>query len=62
MDSAEAGRAFSRAGLGDSVRPTLHLSQLRNSRIIDHLNPASEEEAAGDDGLSHHGDPEVDGG
>ena len=61
MDPTEAGRAFSRAGLGDSVRPTPHLSQQGTSRIIDHLNPASEEEVAGDDGLSHHGDPEVEG-
>ena len=61
MDSTEAGRGFSRAGLRDFIRPTPHLSQQGTSRIIDHLNPASEEEIAGDDGLSHHGDPEVEG-
>ena len=27
--------------------------------MIDHLNPAPEEEVAGGDGLSHDGDPEV---
>ena len=61
MDPTETGRAFSRAGLGDSVIPTPHLSPQGNSRIIDHLNLASAEEVAGDDGLSHHGDPEVEG-
>ena len=59
MDPTEAGRAFSRAGLSDSVRPTPRLSQQGNSRIIDHQSPATEEEVAGDDGLDHHGDLEV---
>ena len=27
--------------------------------MTDHLNPAPEEEVAGEDGLSHDGDPEV---
>ena len=61
MDPTETGRAFSRAGLNDSVRPTPHLSQQGERRGIDHLNPATEEEVAGEDGLSHHGDPEVEG-
>ena len=61
MGSTEAGHAFSRAGLNDSVRPTPHLSQQGVSRSVDHLNPATEEEVAGGDGLSHHGDPEVEG-
>ena len=59
MDPAEAGLAFSRAGLKESVRPTPHLSQQGKSRSVDHLNPATEEEVAGEDGLSHHGDPEA---
>ena len=61
MDSTETGRAFSRAGLNDSVRPTPHLSQQGERRSIERLNPATEEEVAGEDGLSHHGDPEVEG-
>ena len=41
------------------VRPTTHQGQQGSPKVIDHLNPAPEEEVAGDDGLGHDGDPEV---
>ena len=50
---------FSRAGIGAPVRPTTHQGQQGTQEVTDHLNPAPEEEAAGEDGLSQDGDPEV---
>ena len=41
------------------VRPTTRQGQQGTNEVIDHLNPAPEEEVAGVDGLSHDGDPEV---
>ena len=41
------------------VRPTTHPGQQGSPKVIDHLNPAPEEEVAGEDGLSQDGDPEV---
>ena len=41
------------------VRPTTHQGQQGTLKVTDHLNPAPEEEVAGEDGLSHDGDPEV---
>ena len=58
MGTAKAGCAIPGAGLSATVRPTTHLSQQGIEHVVDHLNPASEEEVAGGDGLSHHGDPE----
>ena len=41
------------------VRPTTHQGQQGSPKVIDHLNPAPEEEVAGEDGLSQDGDLEV---
>ena len=51
---------FSRAGIEAPVRPTTHQGQQGIRKVTDHLNPAPEEEVAGEYGLSHDGDPEVD--
>ena len=40
------------------VRPTTHPGQQGSPKVIDHLNPAPEEEVAGDDGLGQDGEPE----
>ena len=50
---------FSRAGIGAPVRPTIHQGQQGTQEVTDDLNPAPEEEVAGEDGLSHDGEPEV---
>ena len=41
------------------VRPTTQPGQQGSPKVIDHLNPAPEEEVAGKDGLSQDGEPEV---
>ena len=41
------------------VRPTTRQGQQGTLKVTDHLNPAHEEVVAGEDGLSHDGDPEV---
>ena len=41
------------------VRPTTHQGQQGTLKVTDHLNLALEEEVAGEDGLSHDDDPEV---
>ena len=41
------------------VRPTALKEQQGNTEDFDRLNPAPEHEVAGEDGLSHHGEPEV---
>ena len=41
------------------VRHTTHQGQQGPTKVIDHLNPAPEEEVAGGDGLSQDGDREV---
>ena len=41
------------------VRPTALKEQQGNIEDFDRLNPAPEHEVAGEDGLSHHGEPEV---
>ena len=41
------------------VRPTTRQGQQGTLKVMDHLNPAHEEEVAGENGLSHDGDPEV---
>ena len=61
MGSQEPDDGFSRAGLRTPVRPTTHQGQQGTHEVTDHLNPAPEEEVAGEDGLSHDGEPEVEG-
>ena len=41
------------------VRPTALKEQQGRRDDFDRLNPAPEHEVAGEDGLSHHGEPEV---
>ena len=41
------------------VRPTTRQGQQGTHEVADHLNPAPKEEVAGEDGLGHDGEPEV---
>ena len=41
------------------VRPTTRQGQQGTHEVVDHPNPAPEEEMAGEDGLGHDGEPEV---
>ena len=41
------------------VRPTTRQGQQGIHEVTAHLNPAPEEEVAGEDGLGHDGEPEV---
>ena len=41
------------------VKPVSQTKQQGNDKAFDRLNPAPEHEVAGGDGLSHHGEPEV---
>ena len=59
MDSKGSEHAFSGAGLIVPVRPTAPKEQQGKRDDFDRLNPAPEHEVAGEDGLSHHGEPEV---
>ena len=43
----------------EPVRPTTRQGQQGTLKVTNHLNPAHEEERAGESGLSHDGDPEV---
>ena len=43
----------------EPVRPTTRQGQQGTLKVTNHLNPAHEEERAGENGLSHDGDPEV---
>ena len=59
MGTTESEHALSGAGLNVPVRPTALKEQQGQIEDFDRLNPAPECEVAGDDGLSHHGEPEV---
>ena len=59
MGPTESKRAFSGAGLNEPVRPVARKEQQGNVEDFDRLNPAPECEVAGNDGLSHHGEPEA---
>ena len=59
MGPTESASAFSGAGLNVPVRPIALKEQQGKMEDFDRLNPAPECEVAGNDGLSHHGEPEV---
>ena len=59
VGAAGSHHAFSGAGLNVPVRPAALKEQQGKNEDFDCLNPASEGEVAGNDGLSHHGEPEV---
>ena len=41
------------------VRHVAPKDQQRDAEVFDRFNPAPEREVAGNDGLSHHGEPEA---
>ena len=59
MGSQEPRDVFSGAGLRTSVRPASQTKQQGSEEAFDRLNPAPEHEGAGEDGLGHNGEPEV---
>ena len=59
MGTAGSGYAFSGAGLNMPVRPTALNEQQGKTKDFDRLNSTPEHEVAGNDGLSHHGEPEA---